>query len=62
MKKRKLIKLLKNLNGITKNEWEAIKPFIDYKLDVNSPFKYGYYDYLTVKHFFLKTVRRKHEK
>lgn len=54
MKKRKIIKLLKELNGITKEEWEAIKPFIDYKFDCNVVFRYCYYDYLTVTHFFLK--------
>ena len=54
MKQKKLIKILSSFNGITKEEWESLKVFIDYKLELNSPFKYNYNDYLTVKHFFLK--------
>lgn len=54
MKKRQLIKLLKGLNGIKKEEWEAIKPFIDYKFDCHNIYKYWYNDYLTIIYFFCK--------
>lgn len=54
MKKKQLIKLLKSIKGVKKEEWEAIKPFIDYKFDSRNVFRYCYYDYLTVAHFFLK--------
>lgn len=57
MKRKKLKKFLKGFNGITEEEWNAIKPYIEHKLSVHKKFTNSKLIYDTLKHFFIKVKK-----
>lgn len=57
MKRKKLKKFLKGFNGITEEEWNAIKPYIEHKLSVHKKFTNSKLIYVTLKHFFIKVEK-----
>lgn len=54
IKKNKLKKLLYGFDGITKEEWNCIKPYIEHKFEVNGVIKNPLLMFKTLKYFFIK--------
>lgn len=56
IKKKKLKKIIEGLNGMTREEWEAIKPYIEHKLKYK-----GFLDdpnllYMTLEYYFVEVI------
>lgn len=57
MKGKKLKKILRGLDGITEEEWNTIKPYIENKLWIHKKFINTKIAYITLKYFFIKTEK-----
>lgn len=55
--RKKLKKIVYGLDGMTKEEWDAIKPYIEHKLEVKGFLDNPFLVYKTLKQFFIKATK-----